>query len=289
LLQEVVENPAKDRIVRLRDNWVTFTPDQYDATMDVRTNPAIGRGSDMDRLNTLMIIKQTQEMIMDKFGITNILVTPIEYRNTMSDVCGIANIKNVDRYFKPITQESMALAAKAEAEKPPAPEQIIANAEIEKIRADTAKTLGNLKETQRKTDLDEDFRRDKLETDAAVELAKAGITTDHAQAVTEIREANQTERLGMEMARDAVLGERDRTHQGEMLDRKNEFAAEQTDVGNLVAGQGKMTDLASKAAERGDNFAEAAKGRQFQAAQSALDRSASAIQAKMKAKPVGPA
>ena len=59
LLQEIIENPIPERMIRLRGKWTKVVPDQYDATMDVEVNPAIGRGSDQDRLQMLMGIKQT--------------------------------------------------------------------------------------------------------------------------------------------------------------------------------------------------------------------------------------
>ena len=37
LLQEIVENPIPERMIRLRGKWTKVSPDQYDATMDVRS------------------------------------------------------------------------------------------------------------------------------------------------------------------------------------------------------------------------------------------------------------
>ena len=39
LLQEIIENPIPERMIRLRGKWTKVTPDQYDATMDVRGQP----------------------------------------------------------------------------------------------------------------------------------------------------------------------------------------------------------------------------------------------------------
>jgi hypothetical protein len=50
LLQEVVENPVPERVIRCADSWTKIAPDQYDATMDVEVNPAMGKGSDADRM-----------------------------------------------------------------------------------------------------------------------------------------------------------------------------------------------------------------------------------------------
>ena len=107
LLQEIIENPIPERMIRLRGKWTKVTPDQYDATMDVEVNPAIGRGSDQDRLQMLMGIKQTQEMIIRSHGADNPLVSPIEYRNTLTDLLDFAGMKNTSRYFKEITPQQL--------------------------------------------------------------------------------------------------------------------------------------------------------------------------------------
>ena len=100
LLQEIVENPIPERMIRLRGKWTKVTPDQYDATMDCEVNPAIGKGSDQDRLTMLMGIKATQEAIIQTQGPANPMVSPMEYRNTLEDIMSISGMKNVSRVLQ---------------------------------------------------------------------------------------------------------------------------------------------------------------------------------------------
>src|SRR3954463_2490286 len=97
LLQEIIENPIPERIVRLRGTWTKIAPDQYDATMDVEVNPAMGKGSDTDRMQMLTGIKQTQEMVLQSQGPGNPLVSPIEYRNCIQDMLELVGMMEVGR------------------------------------------------------------------------------------------------------------------------------------------------------------------------------------------------
>jgi hypothetical protein len=191
LLQEIVENPNHNRMVKLRGKWVQVFPDAYDATMDVRVNPAVGRGSDMDRLSLLREVKQTQELIIDKFGPGNDMVSPIEYRNCMADILAIGNMRNVGRYFKDI--DPAKLAAKLNAPPPPDPALIVAQNEQEKVRANTAKAVSDKELKQQKLESDDAFRHKKLAVDALTSLAKIQGGTQQTILGEAVRATHQVE------------------------------------------------------------------------------------------------
>lgn len=160
LLREIVNNPNPQRTVQLRGKWVTIDPSTFDPTMKVSVNPSLGKGSDQTRLMALMDVRQTQTMAMEKFGIDNPLCGPIEYRNTLVDMLAIANIKNVDRYFKVITPG--VLQQIQQAPKEPDPATLLAQAEIEKTRSRTAEAVRKADFNELKLRVDDDFRRDQL-------------------------------------------------------------------------------------------------------------------------------
>jgi hypothetical protein len=175
LLQEIVENPIPERMIRLRGKWTKVVPDQYDATMDVIVNPAIGRGSDQDRLQMLVGIKQTQEAIIQGHGIDNPLVSPIEYRNTLEDIMSIAGMKNVSRYFKQVTPQQLQAAMQAASQKP-SPDMVIAQAEADKVKATIVKALTDAKVKTVEMGLEDDRKRDELDAKIAIEGAKIATT-----------------------------------------------------------------------------------------------------------------
>jgi len=171
LLQEVHENPIPERMIRLRGEWTKVSPDQYDATMDVEVNPAIGRGSHRDRLQMLMGIKATQEQIITTQGANNPMCSPIEYRNTLSDILSIFGMKAVGRYFKEVTPQQLEAALKAQSEKPD-PNMVLAQAEADKVRAQIVKTLTDAKVKTIEMGLKDDVQRDELDAKIAIEGAK---------------------------------------------------------------------------------------------------------------------
>ena len=173
LLQEIIENPIPERMIRLRGKWTKVTPDQYDATMDVMVNPAIGRGSDADRLQMLVGIKQTQEAIIQGHGPDNPLVSPIEYRNTLEDLLEFAGMRNVTRYFKQVTPQQLQQAMQQASEKPN-PDMVIAQAEADKVKATIVKALTDAKVDTVKMGLEDDRKRDELDAKIAIEGAKLG-------------------------------------------------------------------------------------------------------------------
>jgi len=172
LLQEVTDNPAPERVIQLRGKYVPVNPSQFDATMQCLPNPAMGRGSDMDRYLMLGQILAKQEMIMQTMGPMNPMVTPLEYRNAIEDLLSIAGMgaKTV-RYFKAITPETMQqfqqmLQAKED------PNMIYARAEADKVRAQVVKTLAEARTKVEDMGLKDDRERDKFEGDQVLKAAE---------------------------------------------------------------------------------------------------------------------
>lgn len=180
LLQEVTENPNKPRTIKIRGDWVEVDPSTFDPSLSVQTNPAIGRGTDMERFQMLQNIKATQEAVIERLGMMNPIVTPQNYLNTVNDMLQIGGIKNVDRYFNTPTEEQ--LQQLQQSMNKPDPALILAQAETkkaeastEKIRADTVKTIAANERQDAKDANDDDFRRDKLEAETKVKMAELGL------------------------------------------------------------------------------------------------------------------
>jgi hypothetical protein len=169
LLRECVNSPNQERTVQLRGKWTEVNPSTFDPTMKISVNPTLGRGSDMTRLMVLQDIKQTQMLTMEKYGVDNPLCGPMEFRNTLTDMMAIGNIKNVDRYFKVITPEIMAQISQTPKE--PDPALMLAQAEMEKTRSKTATEIAKREYEDRKLRVDDDFRRDQLTVKSILDAA----------------------------------------------------------------------------------------------------------------------
>lgn len=179
LLREVTNNPNQERTLKLRGKWTKVDPSLYDPSMRVTVNPTIGKGSDMIRLQALGNVQQTQMTIIEKYGVkNNPLVGPQEFRNTLEDMLGIVNIKNVSRYYKPITQE--IIDGINQSPDTPDPAQLLAQAELEKVKAGTVKAISDKDTHEKKQEfdvlklkVDDDFRRDKLNVDSTIAASDA--------------------------------------------------------------------------------------------------------------------
>jgi hypothetical protein len=128
------------------------------------------------RMMTLNQIKQDQQMIMQQFGVTNPVCGITEYLNTISDMLDIANIKNVGRYFK--TPDPQTMQAIMSQPKEPDPMTLAAQAQFQKVKADTAKAVGQLQLAQTKAQQDDDFRNRQLGEKTATDRAKIQLEAD---------------------------------------------------------------------------------------------------------------
>ena len=170
LYNEVCEAPNQRRSLRINGKWTDIDTSTFDASMGVEVNSTLGKGSDQIRLMTLNQIKQDQMAVFQQFGPNNPVVGIPEMLNTISDMLDIANIKNVGRYFKtPTPQQLQAIAT---APKEPDPMTLAAQAQYQKVKADTATAVGQQNLAQAKQQADDQFRKQQLAEKTANDQAK---------------------------------------------------------------------------------------------------------------------
>jgi hypothetical protein len=205
LLREIVNSPNQERTLQLRGKWVNVDPSTFDPTMRISVNPTLGKGSDNVRLLALNDVKQTQILAMERFGPDNPLCGPIEFRNTLEDMLAIGNIKNVDRYYKQITEEVMAQISQTPKE--PDPQTLLAQAEMEKTRAKMAENIARADYQDRKLRVDDDFRRDELTVKGLLDARKI-----EAQFLTDVNEQQlQQESHAIDVDSNAIKREKNYT------------------------------------------------------------------------------
>lgn len=170
LLREISTQNNPKRVVQLRGKWTNVDPSTFDPTMKISVNPTLGKGSDQSRLMALNVVKQAQETIITQFGISNPAVGPEQYMNTITDMMAISNIKNVNRYFKPITPEVMA--AIEATPKEPDPALLLAQAEMEKRRTEMVKAQADQTFKMINLNREDDFKRDQLQITSLLKAAE---------------------------------------------------------------------------------------------------------------------
>ena len=170
LFNEVCENPNQQRTLKINGKWTPYDTGTFDASMGVEVNANLGKGSDMVRLLALNQIKQDQQLIMTQMGMSNPIVGFQEMMNTQTDMLKLANIMNVGRYFKmPNPQQMQALMSQP---KPPDPMLLAAQAQMEKVRSDTAKSVGQQKIDQDRLAAETHYKHEALQAKTQTDIQK---------------------------------------------------------------------------------------------------------------------
>jgi len=191
MLHLLVENSCEETMMRLHGEFVPIDPRSWNTSMDVTTNVGLGTGREETRQMALQQALTMQMQIWSTYGTSNGLVTMTGIRNTLGDMLSLAGVKNIDRYFNPMTPESEAQLIQQQ-EELAAQEQegALSDAEAlvqsEQYNADKQMEMQQLKlqiEAQKAIAVD-DRDRDKMDQDllikAAEILGKYGTAVDTA-------------------------------------------------------------------------------------------------------------
>jgi hypothetical protein len=180
LLRLVVAHQDQARMVRLRNQWVQVDPRSWNADMDVTVNVGLGYGMAEDRIAALQLTLAKQEQALLQMGPNNPLVDLGQYRNTLAKLLEMSGYKDTAQFFKPIP-----VGFQVETPPPqPTPEQLLANVEMEKIRADMATDAARL-----------DIDRDKLFADILLRAREIEAKYATAVDVAQIKKSVEANRL----------------------------------------------------------------------------------------------
>lgn len=164
ILRLVVKHQDKPRVVRLRGRWTPMDPRHWNADMDYIPNVGLGTGDKAKVREALMATLALQKEAMAN-GLDN-MAGPKQIYNTLKDLVKASGLKSADPYWNDPEQNP----------KPPSPApdpmaEPMAAAAIgaEKVKQETALT---------KARMDDDFRRDELAVDTAMEAARLGQELD---------------------------------------------------------------------------------------------------------------
>jgi len=213
MLNLLVENSCEETMMRLHGAFVPIDPRSWNSGMDVTVNVGIGTGREEQRQVALQQALQMQMQIWANYGSSNGLVTMTGIRNTLGDMLALNGVKNVDRYFNPITPEieqQLMQQQQQMAQQNPELSDGEALVQAEQYKADKAAEMNMLKlqiDAQKAIAVD-DRERDALDQEliikAAEILGKYGTSVDTATIKAEQQEA----RYPQESPAEAVTGGR---------------------------------------------------------------------------------
>jgi len=213
MLNLLVENSNEEVMMRLHGEFIPIDPRSWNTSMDISVNVGIGTGKEEQKQAALGQALQMQMQIWSTYGVSNGLVTMTGIRNTLGDMLALNGIRNVDRYFNPMTPEQeqqLIQQQQQQAQENPQMTDGEALVKAEQYKADKKSEMDMLKaqiDAQKAIAID-DRERDALDQEliikAAEILGKYGTAVDTAK----IKQAQAEPRYPQESPAEAVEGGR---------------------------------------------------------------------------------
>ena len=194
----IIRNADKNEIMRLNGEYVEVDPTTWDSSLDLIVNVGLGTGRAQEKLATLQATLETQMNVWQQYGPENGLVTMTNVRHTLADILAASGIKNSDRYYAPVTEETeQELIAKKRQEQADAEtmqnqqmqqmgdpnaafmqveamkNQTRASVDMAKLQLDAKKHDDNNKLKLIQMTGDDDLARDKMVQEIAVKVVEA--------------------------------------------------------------------------------------------------------------------
>jgi len=167
LLKLAIRHQDKPRTVRLRDEWVTYDPRHWNASMDCKVNTGLGAGT---RERDMMMMQQVitlQEKMLAGFGPDNPFVKPENVSNAVTKLAESAGLKTPSLYFTEPDPEE--IAAKMEAMRnAPDPEQVKMEMQMQ---IEQAKMQNDMQKAEMQMQVQRDKEAAQMEADLQVKRA----------------------------------------------------------------------------------------------------------------------
>ena len=93
--------PGRSRTVRLRDDWVTFDPRQWNAEMDCVVNTGLGAGTRERDMLVMQQVIMIQEKLLAGFGPDNPFIKPENVFNAVSKLVEAAGLHRTPACTQP--------------------------------------------------------------------------------------------------------------------------------------------------------------------------------------------
>ena len=207
----IIRHSDRSEIMRLHNEFVEVEPSTWNAELDMIVNVGIGNGREQEKLAALQATLQMQMGVWNQYGPTNGLVTMTNVRHTLADILSAAGIKNSDRYYQPVTEESerqlieqkqqeamqMAQVQQSQQQQSDPSEAFMAaeqmkmqgkmQVDMAKLQLDAQKHRDSKQIELLKLAADDDLARDKMVQELATEVAKILGTYGQAVDVASIR------------------------------------------------------------------------------------------------------
>lgn len=204
MLRLMVENQDRERMIRLRKQWVPMNPQAWSAEMDVTINVGLGAGNRDRDLAMLQGIAGKQEMIMQVLGPDNPLCGVKQYFTTLQMMVEAAGVKGPERFFPDVSEDIIAQMKAAAQQKQQAPDPKLM-AEQAKLQIAQQKAMMDGQIAQANAQADQQMAQMKAQADAQLNAAKmqqqAALAEAKMQADMRVREADAQHQMDLDRAK----------------------------------------------------------------------------------------
>ena len=156
ILHLVTKYQNKEKIIRLRNQFVPMNPREWESAYDVQINVGLGTAQRDQQIAFLSQIAQKQEQIIAQFGPQNPMVSMSQYRNTLAKIAELSGFKDATQFFAPSEQIEAVLAQQAQAAAQAGPQQNPA------VAAEMQKMQAELQMEQQKMEMEFQLKREKM-------------------------------------------------------------------------------------------------------------------------------
>jgi hypothetical protein len=217
MLELMVKNADGEEMMRLNGSFVPVDPRAWETDMDLSVNVGIGTGRENERMAALQQAFGIQQQIYNGYGPQNGVVTLTQIRNTLADMLAIGGVRNVDRYFMPMTpeieqqmmmqQQQMAQQQAMMQQQQPDPNAAFMQSEAmkaqTKAQVDLTKAQMDMQYKMHKLGMEDDLSRDEMVQDLALKVAEilgkygTAVDTVAIKAEQDAARAHNEQMMGM--------------------------------------------------------------------------------------------
>ena len=174
ILHLVTKYQNKERIIRLRGQYVAVDPRTWANKYDLSINVGLGNGNRDQQMAMLQMVLAKQEQMLGQFGPANPLVSMGQYRSTLGRFVEAAGFKDSAEFFKPITPEvdqALSNPPPQEPQMPPEVQAVMMRTQAD-IQAQQAKMQAEMELAREKAALELQLMREKEMAKMQLEMEK---------------------------------------------------------------------------------------------------------------------
>ena len=184
IMHLVTKYQNKERIIRLRGDYIPIDPRTWATSYDISVNVGLGAGTRQEQMAMLGMVLQKQEQLLGAYGPSNPFVSPGQYRNTLGRMVEAAGFKDSNEFYKPIPVE-----LDQQLQNPPPQQPQVDPA----AQAAMAKMQADMQVSQAKAQADIQLQREKAAADIQLqrEKAQAEMQLEREKFVMDMRRKQQ--------------------------------------------------------------------------------------------------